>query len=391
VDLAVPTFSHPTEITNPLFPIAALRSVVLLGKLHGQPWSAETTLLPVTKVITWNGQRIETLESQFVAYRNGRIFEVAVDHYAQDDAGSVWYLGEDALTYSDGRVSDTEGTWVAGVDGPPAMIMPADPKVGDVYRTENIPPIVFEQVTVKAVHETVDGPIGPVHGAMVGQELHMDEVRLEDKVFAPGYGEFHSGSGRTFESTALAIPTDTASGPMPPELGTLFTDAIAIADMAGRSSWQAVSSSMQHATLAWKDADTSDVPTMIAGAADAALGATGQAVRRRQARDAALAALRLALTDLDLQLRYRPTAEVDLARLDVWTRELQVDAAAGDRHAVLGDAATLAWIRDRLPFGVAQANMVDDQLRYIGAAAEAGELATASEAAARLREIVAHA
>jgi hypothetical protein len=28
---------------------------------------------------------------------------------------------------------------------------------------------------------------------MVAQELHMDEARLEDKYFAPGYGEFFSG------------------------------------------------------------------------------------------------------------------------------------------------------------------------------------------------------
>ena len=112
-------------------------------------------------------------------------------------------------------MSDTEGTWIAGVTGPPAMIMPAHPQVGDVYRTENIPGLVFEQVTVKKVDQTVNGPTGPVHGAMVGQELHMDEKRLEAKTFAPGYGEFFSGGGHTFEATALAVPVDRASGPSP--------------------------------------------------------------------------------------------------------------------------------------------------------------------------------
>src|SRR5438309_8861024 len=144
VDLAVPTFSDPTEITNPLFPISNLHSALLVGKLKGQPWMAETTLLPQTKVVDWNGQRIETLQSQFVAYVNGRIFEVAVDLYAQADDGSVWYFGEDAFTYKNGLVSDTEGTWRAGEYGRfPAMIMPAHPQVGDVYRTENIPGLVF--------------------------------------------------------------------------------------------------------------------------------------------------------------------------------------------------------------------------------------------------------
>ena len=150
----------------------------------------------------------EGLYTSFVAYLNGRIFEVAVDLYAQADDGSVWYFGEDAFTYKHGGVADTEGTWLAGVTGPPAMIMPGHPQVGEVYRTENIPGLVFEQVTVKKVGVTVDGPVGSISGAMVGQELHMDEVRLEDKVFAPGYGEFFSGSGPTFEANALAVPID---------------------------------------------------------------------------------------------------------------------------------------------------------------------------------------
>src|SRR4249920_300941 len=149
VDLVAPSFPDPTTITNPLFPIGELQSALLLGKLYGKPWRAETNLLPGTKIVEWNGQQIETLRSQFVAYLNGRIFEVAVDLYAQADDGSVWYFGEDAYTYEHGRVVDTEGTWLAGVNGPPAMIMPGDPQVGDVYRTENIPGLVFEQVTVK--------------------------------------------------------------------------------------------------------------------------------------------------------------------------------------------------------------------------------------------------
>src|SRR5207344_3166673 len=206
VDLVAPSFPDPTTITNPLFPIGELQSALLLGKLYGKPWRAETNLLPGTKIVEWNGQQIETLRSQFVAYLNGRIFEVAVDLYAQADDGSVWYFGEDAYTYEHGRVVDTEGTWLAGVNGPPAMIMPGHPKVGDVYRAENIPGLVFEQVTVERIGVTVNGPIGPVSGAMIGQELHMDEVRLEDKTFAPGYGELFSGGGRTFEANALAVP-----------------------------------------------------------------------------------------------------------------------------------------------------------------------------------------
>ena len=49
VDLLVPTFTHPTHITNPLFPISDLHSAVLVGSFEKQPWRAETTLLPETR------------------------------------------------------------------------------------------------------------------------------------------------------------------------------------------------------------------------------------------------------------------------------------------------------------------------------------------------------
>src|SRR6266498_2902874 len=137
VDLTRPSFSDPAKITNPLFPISELRSALLLGHVDGKPFRTETTLLPGTQTIAWGGQQIRVLVSQYVAYLDGRLEEVALDRYAQADDGSVWYFGEDVFEYRNGVVATTEGTWLAGRDGPPAMIMPAKPKVGDVYRTEN--------------------------------------------------------------------------------------------------------------------------------------------------------------------------------------------------------------------------------------------------------------
>ena len=99
------------------------------------------------------------------------------------------------------------------------MIMPSDPKVGDVYRPENIPGFVFEEVTVKSTDKTLDGPCVPSTGLVV-EELHMDGT-TEDKTFAPGYGEFYTAGGGDVEALALAVPTDAASGPTPAELQTL--------------------------------------------------------------------------------------------------------------------------------------------------------------------------
>jgi len=128
------------------------------------------------------------------------------------------------LDLADGDIVTKEGTWTAGKDGPGQMIMPGDPQIGNVFRTENIPGIAFEQVTVESIDRTLPGPVGPIPGGMVGQELHMDGT-TEYKLFAPGYGEFFTRDGKDVEALAAAVPTDALSGGVPQELSTLRTGA----------------------------------------------------------------------------------------------------------------------------------------------------------------------
>ncbi len=185
VDLVAAAFSRPTEVTNPLFPISELQSVVLNGHVDGLPFRTETTLMPETRIVEWlSGHCVTTAISQYTAYLDSRIEEVAIDHYAQADDGSVWYLGEEVYNYADGVIAETSGTWLAGKEGPAAMIMPGRPRVGQALRPENIPGLVFEEVVVTDVDLTVDGPSGPVRGALVASELHSDGT-MSDKVFAP--------------------------------------------------------------------------------------------------------------------------------------------------------------------------------------------------------------
>jgi hypothetical protein len=90
VDLAMPTFSNPTQVTNPLFPVSRQQSVLMLGDVDNRPFRTEVTTLPYTRIVDWEGQQVETLVSQYFAYLGGRIQEVAYDVYAQADDGSVW-------------------------------------------------------------------------------------------------------------------------------------------------------------------------------------------------------------------------------------------------------------------------------------------------------------
>jgi hypothetical protein len=347
VDLADPAFSHPTDITNPLFPTGTLTQVIQLGDEEGKPARVEATLLPGTKVIDWNGKKVETVVRQFIAYADRRIVEVALDYFAQADDGSVWYFGEDVFNYDEGVVADQEGTWLAGKDGPAGMIMPAKPKAGDVYRPENIPGLVFEEVTIKAVGETIEGPRGPVSGAVLTQEHLMDNT-LEDKAFAPGYGESRIKTGDEFVQVALAVPADALQGAPPAELEALSTGAVDVFEAAQAGDWAGASDTLGTVAGAWAAYQAGEVPELLAAQTSEALKALTSAVQARNAAAAGQAAIDLARAGLDLQLRYRPPAEIDLARLGSWARQVLVDAAAGDAAAVAGDAAILETIRDRI-------------------------------------------
>ena len=208
VDLAVPTFSNPTEITNPLFPIALQSSNLLVGTVedegvphggHGPAW---------TQVIEWEGQQIETVVSQYNAFLDGRIEEIAYDLYAQADDGSVWYLGESVFNFADGSIVDTAGTWHAGIDGPAAMIMPADPQVGDVYRTENIPGSSSRRSWSSRPARRSTGRSARSRAGSSSRSI-TPTASTETKQFAPGYGEFYTAADGEVEALAMAIPTDT--------------------------------------------------------------------------------------------------------------------------------------------------------------------------------------
>ncbi|MEJ7764319.1 MAG: hypothetical protein WKF86_02385, partial [Acidimicrobiales bacterium] len=92
-DLRVPGFSHPTSITNPLFPVSQLTQVLQLGAEGGERVRFEMTLLPGTTNIQWEGRSMPTVATQLVAYNDGRVAEVATDFYAQADDAGVWHFG----------------------------------------------------------------------------------------------------------------------------------------------------------------------------------------------------------------------------------------------------------------------------------------------------------
>jgi hypothetical protein len=381
VDLYEPSFSDPINADNPLFPVGELDRVVLLGSVEGEPLRVETTRMHGTRTVAIKGQEVETLISQYVAWVGGRIHEVAIDLYAQDDQGAVWYFGEDVFNYEDGEVADTEGTWLAGQDGPVAMIMPANPEVGDAWRPENACPLVFEEVTATQTGVTVASPRGPVAGALIVTELHMDGS-TEDKTFAPGYGEFSTGAKTDLEAVAVAVPIDALHGREPRELDVLSDGAERIFEEARRGRWRDLAAIADRMDDAWDAYRATGVPPMLDDQMTGALAALEDAIDGHDKNETRQASINVSLASADFELRYDDRSEIDLDLIEIWTRQLVLDMHTHDRGGVLGDIATLNVIRDRLT--ESERGLIDAELRALRNAAQSGDPTAVEEIATQL-------
>ncbi len=184
----LPSFSHPTQITNPYFPLARMRRHTLEGTVGGQQVRIVRTLKNRTESFQVGDQTVRTLVMEDRAYVDGELEEVALDYFAQADDGTVYYFGEDVNIYSNGKVVSHEGAWRYGVDtNQLGVIMPARPKVGTTFQPENVLGITAEDNEVLSVSETVRVPAGRFRNCLKVQETLPDKT-IEFKYYAPNVG-----------------------------------------------------------------------------------------------------------------------------------------------------------------------------------------------------------
>ncbi|MFE7228351.1 hypothetical protein ACFU7D_26385 [Nocardioides sp. NPDC057577] len=124
-----------TEVTNPWFPLEpGTRWTYRETTEDGETLDVIVTATSVTHEIA-NGATARVVRDTVT--RDGEVLEDTLDWYAQDGAGTVWYLGEDTAEFESGQVATREGSFEAGVDTARAgVIMPASPEVGTSYRQE---------------------------------------------------------------------------------------------------------------------------------------------------------------------------------------------------------------------------------------------------------------
>ena len=185
----VGVFSHPRDIYNPYLPLAYLKQDIFEGTEGGKKVRLERTLLPDKhRTFFINGQTVDALAMEDRMFLNGELEEVATDYFAQDDFGTVYYLGEDVDEYANGKVISHDGAWLLGKDTQKiGVILPAHPKVGDRFKSEDVSKDINESDEVIAVNETVKVPAGTFTGCVKVEE-HLADGTTEYKYYAPGVG-----------------------------------------------------------------------------------------------------------------------------------------------------------------------------------------------------------
>jgi hypothetical protein len=148
---------------------------------------------------------VETRVVRDKAYKDGVLVEVALDWFAQDTDGAVWYFGEAVDNYrydaAGSLVSiDHLGSWIAdGIDTFPGVVMPSEPELEDGYFQEFAPGVAFDFAIVTDLRSSVVTPVGSFEGVLVTAEgNYVDGPMLaENKLYAPeGGAGVDSGAGR---------------------------------------------------------------------------------------------------------------------------------------------------------------------------------------------------
>jgi hypothetical protein len=186
VDLDPADFT--ADVTNPRFPLEpGTRWTYRETTEAGEVVQVVVTATAVTRRIA-NGVTARVVRDTVTL--EGETIEDTLDWYAQDQDGTVWYLGEDTAEFENGTITTREGSFEAGVDGAQAgVIMPASPEVGMVYRQEYYQGEAEDNGEVLALGQQTSVPAGEYDDLLqTADTTPLEPDVLEHKYYAPGIG-----------------------------------------------------------------------------------------------------------------------------------------------------------------------------------------------------------
>ena len=176
------------QVDNPYFPLTPGRTYVYTGTKDGK--RAIDLVVASRRTAVVDGVRARVVEDRL--YLAGVLVERTSDYYAQDACGNVWYFGEDTAELDrHGRVTNTEGSFHAGVDGAePGVYLEAHPELGVRFRQEWSPGQAEDQFRALSLSARVSVPAGTFRHALRTEETtRLEPGVLDNKYFVRGIGE----------------------------------------------------------------------------------------------------------------------------------------------------------------------------------------------------------
>jgi hypothetical protein len=125
-------------------------------------------------------------------FEAGKLEERTTDWYTEDRQGRVWYFGEETAELNRaGRVTSTEGSWQAGVDGArPGIFMPPAPRVGQWFRQEYLKGEAEDHFSPLSLDASVTVPSGEYPHALLTREwTPLEPGVIDHKYYVRGIGE----------------------------------------------------------------------------------------------------------------------------------------------------------------------------------------------------------
>ena len=151
----------------------------------------------------------------------GEIVEDTFDWYAQDDAGAIWYLGEDTAEFEGGEIVSREGSFEAGVDGAlPGIAVPADPRTGDGLSAGVLRRPGRGQRCGAERRGARRGVVRPFSEALLTRDTNaLEPTAAELKFYARGVGpvltlDVSGGNGREELVDVTTVPDGAGTGPL---------------------------------------------------------------------------------------------------------------------------------------------------------------------------------
>jgi hypothetical protein len=192
------------NVDNPWFPLEPGTVYVYGGTEAGKSAVNVLTVTSKTKVI--DGVTNRVIEDR--VFVNGRLEERTRDYYTQDQAGNVWYFGEDtALVNKHGKATSGAGSWHAGVDGAePGVYMQANPELNRRFRQEWYKGHAEDQFKAVGLSTSITVPYVSSQHALRTEEITALEPKvLDNKIYVKGIGQVVERSVRGPEETLVLV------------------------------------------------------------------------------------------------------------------------------------------------------------------------------------------